>query len=349
MKRLITLVILVYSMHCQAQITITSQNVGGQGAVFIMANDENAAGQISLGNPGPNVTWDFSSLDNDVTDTIVFLDPSTIPFWENFPESNIAIKVEDSTYAFARNSNDNLELLGISSRNEIVGLIALPFVPPANMANFPMNYSDTYNQTYSQVVVVPSPQPPADSLKYEIITSEERVVDAWGSLILPWSTFGVLRVDSKTITVTSTYMRLFGNWSLINQETDTSYAYQWWTNHPQAGFILCTVDYDHNTGNIEYVQYLKQFVVYVETADQLAKQHINAYPNPVDGPFFIEINSNLSRYVMVRDINGRLLYSHEVDSPGKIEINLSGCKGVCLWEVRDRTGKLLAGDKIIVN
>lgn len=344
---LLSFVLTVAVMH--AQITITTENIGGPGGIFVMGNDEEATGQINLGNPGANQTWDFSMLDNDDTDTICFQEPQGYPFWEDYPEANLLIEMDmDSTYAYAQNTDDDFNVQGVVIRNDMTGIISLPMVPPLIMVDFPMNYQDTIEQETEQVAIFESPDPPADSIKIEVLNEETRIVDAWGSLQLPWFTFDVLRVDDILITNTTVYAKIFGNWSIVDETTDTSYSYEFWTNHPQIGYLLCDIDYDPQSGDINNVQYMSQFAIYVGLQENKTNYKISILPNPVDGIMNFDFGKIFTGTIDLFDLSGKRILSRKVENSDNFRINLSGLKsGVYFWKTFDNKSGDVFSDRII--
>lgn len=349
MRKILLLSFVLVAAFMQAQITITTENIGGPGGIFVMGNDEEASGQINLGNPGANQTWDFSMLDNDDADTICFHEPQDYPFWEDYPEANLLIEMDmDSNYAYAKNTDENFNIQGLVVRNDMTGLISLPMDPPLIIIDFPMNYQDTLEQETEQITVFESPDPPADSIKIEIINEETRMVDAWGSLQLPWFTFDVLRVDDQLISNTTVYAKIFGNWSIVSETVDTSYSYEFWTNHPNIGYLLCDIDYDPQSGDIENVQYMSEFAIYVGLQENIEHSDLSVFPNPAVDILNIDFGKYFTGTIDLYDLSGKRIITRQFENVDNIEIDIADVgKGVYICKVHDKKNAAVFSDRII--
>jgi hypothetical protein len=350
MRKVLILSLVLINSLIYAQITITTEDIGGPGAVFVMGNDEDATGQINLGNPGANQNWDFSTLDNDDIDTIRFHEPAGFPFWEEYPEANILVEMDaDSTYAYTKKTEDDYTVLGIVARNDMTGIISLPMSPPLYMVDFPMNYQDTLEQNAEQIAVFDSPVPPADSVKIEVLTEDTRIVDAWGSLQLPWYTFDVLRVDAITITQLTVYGKIFGNWTILEQSIDTSFSYEFWTDHSLTGYILCTVDYDPSSGEIDNVEYMSKFAIYVGQNELASGIKTVVYPVPANDMVNFQFGNEFSGKIEISDLSGRMVMQKEIIRQSNVQVDIKKLKtGLYLWTAYDKNCDQIASDKIII-
>lgn len=193
-----------------AQITVTSATFPVAGDTLKMAIDNSPAGIVALTPPGGNQTWDFSSLEADATQNIIYRPasegsvgaqlPDAVLFTHPLPNPEEYYKATPSTIEFmAHNGPDPYD----------IGFNALfNYHPPVVERRAPVNFFDIHQ--ISSGLLEPFPPevfPPAflaalpvtpDSLRYRIAISRLDVVDAWGSLSIPGGTYNVLR-EKRTL------------------------------------------------------------------------------------------------------------------------------------------------------
>ena len=112
MKNKLCIIVLVFiGFSAFAQITVTDAHIPSIGDVFYQATDD-ASGLINPGIPGPNQTWDFSSLKvNAPIATSHCLSPNGTPHASSYPDANLCME-ESGDYLYLHKSANKVELLG---------------------------------------------------------------------------------------------------------------------------------------------------------------------------------------------------------------------------------------------
>lgn len=197
----------------QAQITVTNATFPAAGDTLRMAVDyAPAAGSVVLGPPGFFVTWDFSGLQVDATQSTIYRAAGAVPGAEllattalNMPPATITwpdtgihdehYDVTGSEFRLQAVYGANFDLMG----NTLIGL-----TPPLNLRRAPMNFFDITQYTsgaialydqpaLSPVLTAAFPFSAADSVRYRITYNVTATVDAFGTLTIPGGSFEVLR------------------------------------------------------------------------------------------------------------------------------------------------------------
>lgn len=186
-----------------AQITVTNSTFPAIGDTLKMAFDyPPVSGVEPRTPPGGPQTWDFSSLQFDATQDIVYRAASegnaqvsgadlfavTLPNWEEY------YNVTSNSFELVADYGSHFDLLGNTLFDHI---------PSITERRSPMNFFDI-KQVSSGILykTTPSAFPPtliaalpvtADSMRYRIAINRIDAVEAFGSLTIPGGTYDVLR------------------------------------------------------------------------------------------------------------------------------------------------------------
>ncbi|MBK6729874.1 MAG: T9SS type A sorting domain-containing protein [Bacteroidetes bacterium] len=181
MKNYITLLFCLTSLSLLAQPVITNgDNFPTDGFTSPVSLGALPGG---VGGPGENLTWDFSSLSLTEMGTQYYVDASTTPFIDSWPDANACFKIVTplgSAFFYWVNSATKFEQLA-------TGITSGPgsgsdYSP--NMTTilvFPFTYGTSVADTYKKV---------GYSVDNVLVT-----YDAYGTLIMPYATYeNVVRV-----------------------------------------------------------------------------------------------------------------------------------------------------------
>ena len=83
--KLITIAFAFIGLNTVAQITVTDTDISGVGDVLYQAYDSNPGTVINVGIPGLNQTWDFSSLQESSTGSLLFISPLGTAYQNQYP------------------------------------------------------------------------------------------------------------------------------------------------------------------------------------------------------------------------------------------------------------------------
>lgn len=208
------------------QITIDSNEYNitfGTEQTFYAATDTLGAGfPVNVGTTGGSQTWNFSQTDfpGGLTATSGIVDPAGTPFSSDFPTANHAFffNLGDTAASYAYFNLTNSALFELGSGVSFGGftsvtvndppVLAFPF--PATLNTTWDNTNVTHNDIGGGVVFVDS-------------TVENFVIDAWGSITVPFGTFNCLRLRIDEFEFLETTF----NGTVLFSDTSTTISYDW--------------------------------------------------------------------------------------------------------------------------
>jgi len=213
----------------QAQIILTEANAPVIGDAFTYATDT-LPQNVSIGQPGADQTWDFSSLQPHLISTIDMIEPTQAPNSDDFPGATIAQALDDGSFGFASITPAGVTALGTSL--DLFGnddFISLVFNPTQTLYAFPTTFGTTYSDTYGFSVTVDGSDFDVDSIRVQLEATQTVDTDAYGTLITPEGSAQALRQRIVTVAETTLFALFFGTWLPLENSTDTTITYQWLT------------------------------------------------------------------------------------------------------------------------
>ncbi len=256
---LVLLSTLIIINDSKGQITLTSPDYAIVGDSIISGVDTIPVG-INVGGTGAQ-TWDFTSLQISLLDTVIFVDPSTTTWTSDFPGSNLA-HGSASVY-YQTSSAPNVVIDGFGGDDPFgVGLIIVaPYSPVQTVIEWPSTNGTTFIDTSGYDVTVSTaplglPVPNVDSLRMVHNSYATSNIDAYGNIDIPGGSYAAIRQLYTENTIDSIFVYCsdpadcfvivatlpFG-WSLLpdavlallapgatNPIVDTTYTYKWWAN-----------------------------------------------------------------------------------------------------------------------
>ncbi len=219
---------------------------------------------VNKGAAGASITWDFSSVVRNDSDTTSYFTCTATPYCDSFAGSNI-VMYDGSDYAYGITSSTGLELIGAYSSGTYVHLSNHNTV-----LKFPLTYGTTYTDTFAAQLDI------FGATMYLSGTSTF-TCDAWGTITTPFGTFNnALRV--RHVEITKDSLDFMGMPDVNVSQTE---SYSWYV----AGFHspLMTINYDTSGTGTLYVSDAKYYRGMMTTAvkDIASKATtLNVYPNP---------------------------------------------------------------------
>ena len=295
----------VFFMSTYAQITISSNDLLDVGDSVKLANVADVPTGFDPGPPGTAQHWDFSAFVMDTTSMIYFSDPAGTPYASSFPTSNIAVEgMYEDAYAYTTKNNFIFQIDGLAGSYDIFEDIVANFDPPEVMFSFPVNYLDSMDQISVVEVVLPSPTPPADSIRVKVVTSVNTKVDAWGELTTPIWSGDVLRLRDVRVRIDSAWMKLIGFWVYLETNTTITINYKYLANdvgYPvvqfsvdTSGSVYSAINYHHDAGLGENELYTNNDIVF------------DIYPNPASTSIYCRmLKVKVEGEMVIYDITGR--------------------------------------------
>lgn len=136
-----------------------------------------SSGQDILpGNSGINLTWDFSNLVLDwSTTTISYLEPSTTPYFNSFPEANMAVFYSNNQIEYTKKTADSM----VHQGQFMTGIDYQIYSNTRLDLKGPLNFGESFSDDFATNFTNPSGN-------YIIRTGTiESMFDGYGTLILP--------------------------------------------------------------------------------------------------------------------------------------------------------------------
>ena len=242
-----------------AQITVDSTDMPSIGDTAVMGIDTIApAGLLVLGTGAQ--TWDFTSIQVDEFDTMIFVDPSTTPYGADFPTANLALQGATNTYQTL--DTNALITVGQAGADPFgAGVtVSAAFSPTQTIITLPSTDGTAFSDTsgFDQTIETASlglPVPNVDSIRLVHSSRVTSVFDAYGDVTTAAGTFASIRQLYTDETVDSIFAYCsdpagcnvfvatlpFG-WGFVptqvtqlivgldNPALDTTYTYKWWAN-----------------------------------------------------------------------------------------------------------------------
>ncbi len=322
-----------------AQIQIVRSDLGQVGDKVYYATIDTFATQVNVGASGANKVWDFNSLTPLLYDSAIFTDPSFVP---DAPTSaNLAIvwgNEEDNEYWLLTDSGLQAIVLNPVTSDEIV----------TSRMPFPINYgmagSDTVNFSITGTPDELDIPFPVDSVRITAYIRNEMEFDAWGSLTIPSGTFDALRMKNVGYTDVLIEVQVFGNWSELGSEVDTTYAYTWFGKDKK--YQLAYADADKN-GIMSFFEYQVNAIYPNSVKELLDDNSVKLYPNPANENISVSIEGVSAFTYNIVDITGRTVL-RGTTSGNATEINISTLKNG-LYTLNLYTENAKASRKVLVH
>jgi hypothetical protein len=334
MKKTIPILFVLLSFSLQAQVTINRSDLVVSGQKAIQATHSRNHGMAAS---GANMTWDFSDLMADESDSLRF----GLPFWykgnENFPNANLAYISygEDSTIYFMSATSTEFRVFGYYQYTDTSEDI-LQF--DSKIIGFPSTYNTAFTESTTvnggsfELGVDPDstgPLPFIDSLRFNYIRTVKSNIDGWGNMTTPLGTYPSLKQTSLEIGTQSVDMKSNGVWTTIPKvvltllnipvpEPDSNFSVNVWTNDARVGFPLVSYSYSPGQDSAYDVTWLKSSLKASKIAT-VGYNNIHVFPNPFSNQLNIQTDIasiNIDMYAA----DGKLIYSETLSDKKTINM-----------------------------
>lgn len=347
-----------------AQITVNEGNVVGNFFIIRQAHDTIPAG-MTIGQGGAAQQWDYAStVTEHFEDTMIFVNPSILPGYQEFPNANIGATfgMADSSFMFIKKDNTGMRMLGRSEVN-MGQVTAFPYM--STVITFPSTMNTSYNEGNDFMMMKvqvgidpdgPGPHAMVDSVKIIRRIDESSTMDAYGTVSTPMGVFNAIRQNMLTETTDSTFQLVNNNWELMSPEmsnlsgmqpveTDSSFAVRWWSDNPSAKFPVMEMSVDA-TGNVQQISWLK--VAPIADIESYGVIDFSIYPNPANDVITISANNTDIKHMVVYDLNGSVVLEAELNSITN-DVNVEQLEeGLYLIEMLNTEGGVVSSDKFVI-
>ncbi len=252
MKKIFTILCLLFSTVSYAQIIYTRADFGSNGDKIIYAVDSPIFSTINFGSTGPNHNWNF--LTNQTPkryDSTLFFSVTSDP---NAPgvTANLLLRSVAGGDQYAEVTDSFVKAIVDMPANHVVGV-------KLKMFNFPLTYQsfsiDSTTAT-AKGLLAEFGLPPItgiDSVRIDARIFNVSLCDGWGLLTLPdSSTYNSLRVQNNTVIQANIFLHTIFGWGLVGNRVQTNASYSWYA--PGSKNYIANVALD-SLGNISSFTY----------------------------------------------------------------------------------------------
>jgi hypothetical protein len=322
MKRILLSILTVASFGAttNAQITIDNPDLMSIGDELVQAIDT-IPGSITIGSSGASQTWNYSTLNEHILDSLSFQDPAPLLGSTSFPNSNIGLtrsQTADLYYFLTKDA------AGFYFDGVYMNLFPTSVVPVnQTMLTFPSTMGTTFNESFINTPPEstvgfdpdgPGPLLTVDAIKVISNVTVNSTIDGWGDITTPIGTFGSLRQTVVEEKIDSIYIMVLGVWSAIPPlyaqamnnispvEYDTIRTARWWNND----VVLMEMDYEMN-GTVNKVTWHKSNNINnIGLEENNVELRISLYPNPTSSQITID-SEEMIEEVTIFNICGELV------------------------------------------
>lgn len=346
--KLFTIALAFFSVNALAQITVTDSDIISVGDIVYQAVDSIPSSSITVGTPGSNQTWNFSSLQVMEVDAIEGISPVGTPYESIHPNANICVEI-DSELMYLNKSSAGLEMVGYSNVPLNVLMIPLPLVygltqqsgPNTMMDSVFDNAAGLFDNSFASIISGNPSFNQIDSLKIKVVTTSDFNVDAWGDITIPMGTYDALRMKVEEINTTEFFAYcsasgLGGSWfsaqNFFPIETETINRYQWWSNDPTVKFMLAELEMDSLNNNVEVATFLTD--AQTAAVNDFTSSFVAVFPNPTSDKIIINTDFNNCNYELV-DVNGSIITSANFNYSTEIDLS-KNAKGIYFLKLKNK-------------
>jgi len=349
--KLFTIALALASMNISAQIIVTDVDLMSIGDIIYQAHDTVPAPSISIGNAGPNQTWDFSSLQEMETETIEVISPVGTLYASMHPTANLCIEMDNDLLYLDKTSN-GVEMVGFGDLSVNMLMTPLPLTYNLTHQDGPNTIMDSVfanpgllDHSFAPVISSNPLYDQIDSLKIKAVITSNFNVDAWGEVIIPLGNYDALRLKVEETTSTEFYTYcstagLGGGWfsaqAFFPIETEIANRYQWWSNDPMFKFMLAELEVD-SLDNVEAASFL--IAPFTNSVSDLPTNNFNIYPIPATNNLTIDAQNNELTSLELVDVTGKLILEKEFTQSTNFDVSLIA-KGMYFLNLETVEGKI---------
>lgn len=281
-----------------AQITLTSGDHTPSIGDDFQYNSVNSP-NVDVTPTGANQTWDFSSLSGNNL-TIDYIDLSSSQAPNDYSSADIVESDGSAENYFVSNSSEYTNLGTFSP-----GVTQVIYNDPREVLKFPMDYNDSYSETFSGTA-----ENIAAGQTFDRAGDIEIDVDGYGQLYLPYDTIqNVLKVRSVL-----NYSDEQGGMNVASY-TDTIIR---WFNAPTNVMIASySVNYSNGNQMLQQATYMSESDIstFLEEEEAPEEALFSIRPNPASEQLFVEAPGDRweeGAQVRIFDMSGKQVMEHSL-------------------------------------
>lgn len=298
-----------------AQDTLKAWNLFHANDIIVYGNnDQTLAPNVVPGSGGLGQTWTFTTTAFEWLDTMNVVEMQDVPaqYTAAFPQSNLALYYgsDQTAYDFVYSYGSSLYVNGSASLDPNFGVQAQTFSDPMEYLRWPMYYGITFADTAQSDWTYPTTGPNDSAREITMIRMEVQV-DAQGTLVTSYGSYGVIRVrrDYEYWQTFSTHDPNTG-WSTPSPFNFTARTYEWWTDSIHIGWMVASMQVNPANNAVQSYRIQTHYTVDVPAYTPL--NPVAVYPNPATDVF--QLSAPLQSRWEIIDLNGNVVKSEMTTS-----------------------------------
>ena len=335
MKKLLFAILSVLPFVGKTQ-TITTIDLPTAGIAWTTGNDSTYTQAIPT--TGASQTWDYSTLQNLLTDTLGFIEAATTPYASSFPGSNLSgYDQSTGTYSYFTTNSTGIYVDGIANLTTLFAYDQSALYFPV-----PFSYGDVRN-SFSRIQIDTVYM--GTNARVVLRTNSTFTADATGNLTLPSGQFAnVLRIKEVATTYDSISADLFGTGIYTPVSNSASQVTRYSFMKPgNAVVLIMGLEADSLGQFATSSQYFTgAYVNSVSTVQGPSK--IKTYPNPANESINFDLTtvSDIS-IIEIFDLKGNLIKTIQPDASGITSVSaIELSNGIYHYSISGK-GKKLSG------
>lgn len=271
---------------------------------------------LSAGSSGPNVSWDFSVLENTSNSQVIVVDPATTPAGGDYPGANIAFNMDNVVYSYLIFDNTGMYYMGAKADTGTYPY-QLIYSDHRQLLQYPFAFATSFSDSYKGISTASVAEVKVDG--YSIV-----VADAYGTLTLPTGTYNdVLRINIFDTETDSIFVG--GEFLMLNEVIREQFL--WYA--PNSKHPLFNLEFVTTNGVETVCCFYSTAGSGINSNMNEAVSDLNVFPNPAANQIFIDFKLSQNKVAIVSVVNhvGQVIITREISrqTPGmvseKININ----------------------------
>jgi|GEM_PF-1806871 len=345
MKKLLLSIGLMQAISATAQVTLTTNELPYAGMSFAISED--SVMNISPGNSGTGQVWDFTNLQVQPTDTILFEDASLSPYTGFFPGSNlVAHYKKDSVYGYYTTNQDGMFLDGSYETASSVNA-AFHYSPSVTVIPVPFSMGDTH---LSHAVAEFNSTGSGTAFKLIHHQIDTLSGDATGVLKVPGAVYSsTLRINVRATGIDSIFVDANGNGNFMffSVTVSRNVTYRWFKQGAPSYVLGIEVNFSNPsiTERIELNTPAGNPATVDEKGNSFAPE---IFPNPASDVIYVKGNIPESASLEIFSPTGQKVMSGTIGGSKEVNISRSGLNGLYYYKINSG-GMVIKSGKIIIN
>jgi hypothetical protein len=316
--------------------TLTQADLPVAGMAFTIGTDSAYTAAVPPG--GMNQTWDFTGLQNLLTDTVGFISSAGTPYAASFSGSNLAgYDQETGTYSYFTSNPNGFYFDGFASSSG-----TFVYNPSSLFSPVPFSFGSNLNSV-SRITIDTVISDSTGTYNLRIIDRVESTFegDGTGTLLLPNAVTynNVLRMKITNLVYDTVLVDItgLGFYTYLTSFVSQTTTFRYLVPGNTYSYVL-GVDADSLGTYSTYSEYMINSLPLSVNESPLNKPSV-VYPNPSSGQINFTFDNLLTdAVIVVFDLHGRQLIRRNASDPSNTKLDTQLAPGSYLYEIQSSKG-----------